>query len=668
MREQLRQFRLGLIGAIGVAGLLATAPVSHAAGLTAPVVTTTGTYQGLMNFQELPGDPASGVNVFFGIRYGQPPTGTLRWQPPQAPNPGQGSIVASAIGHTCTQGRATDAEDCLFLNVYTPSTASAKSRLPVFIWIHGGALVNGAGSDYDPSVMVANNDIIVVTINYRLGSLGFLAASVLAATAPNAFQNAGDAGNYGLMDQQFAMVWVHDNIAAFGGDPEAVTIGGESAGGLSVSTHLASTSTFRGLTGRDLFEGAIIESGAYMYHDLPSLATYQTLSNIFAQQDANAFCGGTLTLACLQGLTAAQVFANERDFGGFGIAPNFGTKILPRDLHTAFSTGQFNHVPVLQGTNLNEGRLFEPAFFPSVVTAPLGTASTIVAAGGPASFDLQVPNILCATPPFTGTPATCSYLQEIGFFLTTLVTATPSTQGPTSAFTEAVLAATPTVQSQYPIANFHNFVPQTTSSIPGLNNNFGGGNVDEALSQIFTDFVFACNGFDSNSDLSRRVKVFAYEFNDPNAPNRAGVPGPGANTSGFTTASQHAAELQYIFNFGSAFTAAQSSLATDMKAYWANFVKTGDPNRNRKDDFATLVSLTAQRPDLPHWPRFHARGDRDDDGDDRDDGDPKIQSLTPPALLTPQGPHPFESFGTDHFCATWQPLLTFNNGNEPQQP
>jgi para-nitrobenzyl esterase len=653
MREQLRHFRLGVIGAMSVACFLATAPVSNAVELTAPVVTTTGTYQGLMNFQELPGDPTSGVNVFLGVRYGQAPVGTLRWKPPQAPNPGQGSIVAGTIGHTCTQGRATDSEDCLFLNVYTPSTATAKSKLPVFIWIHGGALVNGAGSDYDPSVMVAQNDIIVVTINYRLGSLGFLAASVLAATEPSAFQNVGDAGNYGLMDQQFAMAWVHDNIAAFGGDREAVTIGGESAGGLSVSTHLASTNTFRGLTGRDLFGGAIIESGGYMYHDVPSLATYQTLSNTFAQQDANAFCGGTLTLACLQGLTAAQIFANERDFGGFGIAPNFGTKILPRDLHTAFSTGQFNQVPVLQGTNANEGRLFEPSFFPSAVTAPKGTAATIVAAGGPASFDLQVPNILCATPQFTGTPAVCSYLQEIQFFLTTLVTATPSTQGPTAPFTEAVVAAAATAESEYPIGNFHNFVPQTSSSIPGLNNNFDGGNVDEALSQIFTDFVFACNGFDSNSDLSKRVKVFAYEFNDPNAPSKAGVPGPGSNSSGFTTASQHAAELQYIFNFGSAFTPAQATLATDMKTYWANFVKTGDPNSRGLEIF---VSLRAPRDQLPVWPHFNAQGNQ------------KIQSLTPQALLTPQGPHPFDTFRTEHFCATWQPLLTFNNGNEPQQP
>ena len=664
MREQLRYFRLGVIGAMSVACMLATVPVSNAAELTAPVATTTGTYQGFKNVQLQPGDPAGGVNAFLGIRYAQPPEGALRWKPPQAPNPGQGAIVAGSFGPTCVQGQPTDSEDCLFLNVFTPSGATPRSKLPVFIWIHGGALVSGAGSIYDPSVMVADNDIIVVTINYRLGSLGFLAASVLAATAPNAFENAGDAGNYGLMDQQFAMAWVQQNIAGFGGDPQTVTIGGESAGGLSVSSHLASTNTFKGLTNRNLFGGAIIESGGYMYHDLPSLATYQALSNTFAQKDATAFCpGGTVTLTCLQGLTVAQLFTNEGVFGGFGIAPDFGTKILPLDYHTAFSTGQFNQVPVLQGTNANEGRLFEPDFFPTIVTLPGVTTAQIAAAGGPASFDLQVPNVLCATPPFTANLGKCSYLQEIAFFLQTLVTATPSNQTAASPFTEAVVGASVTAESEYPITNFHNFVPP--SSIPGLNNNFGGGNVDEALSQIFTDFVFACNGFDSNRDLSRRVKVFAYEFNDPNAPNPPGVPGPGSNDSGFTTASQHAAELQYIFNFRSAFTPAQAALAADMKTYWANFVKTGDPNN--AGNFAMFVSFKPSNDLLPAWPQFNGQGNQGP-GNLGDQGSQQIQSLTPQALLAPRGPHPFNSFRTDHFCATWEPLLTFSNGNEPQQP
>src|SRR5258708_5515069 len=182
MREQLRHFRLGVIGAMSVACILATASVSNAVELTAPVVTTTGTYQGLKNFQEQPGDPASGVNAFFGIRYGQAPIGTLRWKPPQAPNPGQGSIVAGTFGNTCPQGRATDSEDCLFLNVYAPSAANARSKLPVFIWIHGGALTNGAGSDYDPSVMVAENNIIFVTLTYRLGTPAFLPPTLLPPT------------------------------------------------------------------------------------------------------------------------------------------------------------------------------------------------------------------------------------------------------------------------------------------------------------------------------------------------------------------------------------------------------------------------------------------------------------------------------------------------------
>jgi para-nitrobenzyl esterase len=103
MREQLRHFRLGLIGAMSVACVLATTTAANAVDLTAPVATTTGTYQGLKNFQELPGDPTSGVNLFLGIRYAQPPVGALRWKPPLAPNPGQGSIVAASVGHTCTQ-------------------------------------------------------------------------------------------------------------------------------------------------------------------------------------------------------------------------------------------------------------------------------------------------------------------------------------------------------------------------------------------------------------------------------------------------------------------------------------------------------------------------------------------------------------------------------------
>ena len=231
--------------------------MANAAGVTAPVATTTGTYTGIVNLQEQPSDPATGVNGFLGIRYGQAPLATLRWKPPQTPKSRTGIDRRESLRpHLHAGTPTTDNEDCLFLNVYTPSSVNPRSRLPVFVWIHGGALVSGAGSDYDPSVMVADNNIIVVTINYRLGSLGFLAASVLSTSQADAFENVGDAGNYGLMDQQFALAWVQRNIAAFGGDPDAVTIGGESAGGLSVSSQLASTNTVRSLTGRPICSAA----------------------------------------------------------------------------------------------------------------------------------------------------------------------------------------------------------------------------------------------------------------------------------------------------------------------------------------------------------------------------------------------------------------------------
>jgi para-nitrobenzyl esterase len=137
------------------------------------VVTDTGTFTGIPS----PSDPAA-VDAFFGIRYAAAPEGAARWTPPQPPTPPTGTVLADIPGPACPQADSTaplpQSEDCLFLNVYAPATATPHSRLPVFLWIHGGALVTGTGADYDPSVMVAENNIIVVTINYRLGALGWL--------------------------------------------------------------------------------------------------------------------------------------------------------------------------------------------------------------------------------------------------------------------------------------------------------------------------------------------------------------------------------------------------------------------------------------------------------------------------------------------------------------
>src|SRR5690348_8372692 len=171
------------------------------------------------------------MNEFLGIRYAQAPVGDLRWRPPQPAARGAGIQDASQFGNHCPQppspfGVATLTEDCLFLNVFTPvrGQGGPSGHLPVMVWFHGGALVVGESDDYNPERLVEQG-VIVVTVNYRLGALGFLAHPALSAEA------GGASGNYGIMDQQLALEWVKRNIAGFGGDPHNVTIFGESAGG-----------------------------------------------------------------------------------------------------------------------------------------------------------------------------------------------------------------------------------------------------------------------------------------------------------------------------------------------------------------------------------------------------------------------------------------------------
>src|SRR5262249_29285728 len=150
-------------------------------------------------------------STFLGIPYAAPPVGDLRWKPPQPPASWTTPRDATAFGTICPQSASTD-EDCLFLNVYVPTKAlkhAPRRRYPVMVWVHGGAYFLGAGSQFDPTKMVTTGDVIVVTINYRLGALGFLAHAALSTES-----SYGGSGNYGIMDQQLALQWVQDNIAA----------------------------------------------------------------------------------------------------------------------------------------------------------------------------------------------------------------------------------------------------------------------------------------------------------------------------------------------------------------------------------------------------------------------------------------------------------------------
>ncbi|HEY1641404.1 MAG TPA: carboxylesterase family protein [Streptosporangiaceae bacterium] len=297
------------------------------------------------------GQAAGAEHEFLGIPYAAPPVAALRWRPPAPPRPWPGIRPAAQFAPHCPQpasffGVASTSEDCLYLNVFTPARSGGLTRgrtggLPVLVWIHGGALVTGESDDYDPAALVRRG-VIVVTLNYRIGALGFLADAALAG------RPGGPAGNYGLMDQQAALRWVQANISRFGGDPRAVTLAGESAGGLSVLSQLASPAA------RGLFSRAIVESGSYNLNQA-SLPAAESAGQAFAAQAGCADPTAARTAACLRALPVAAVLASET---ASGYTPDVDGALLPRTLSQAFASGQFHRVPVLIGTNHDEWRLF----------------------------------------------------------------------------------------------------------------------------------------------------------------------------------------------------------------------------------------------------------------------------------------------------------------------
>ncbi len=335
-----KTLRLSLTAGTAAVALVATGMTNSGASVSSgggsrPVVATAG---GLLR-----GTTAAGTREFLGIPYAAPPVGNLRWQPPQPAARWTGVRAATSFAPHCPQtaspfGVASTSEDCLYLNVYAPAGASWRNR-PVMVWIHGGALVTGESDDYNPAALVKQG-VVVVSINYRLGALGFLADSSLAS------RPGGPSGDYGLMDQQAALRWVQRNIRGFGGNPRNVTVFGESAGGLSTLSQLASPEA------RGLFQHAIVESGTYALTQA-SLASAESAGAAFA---AKVGCT-TNTAACLRSVPVATLLANQ-NAGAGGYQPNLDGNLLPQSIGTALSSGQFNHVPVIIGTNRDEWRLF----------------------------------------------------------------------------------------------------------------------------------------------------------------------------------------------------------------------------------------------------------------------------------------------------------------------
>ena len=522
------------------ASLVSTADASPA------IVTQSGPLKGIQT-------PTT--NEYLGIPYAVPPVGNLRWTPPQPFGKWHGVFQAKQFGNFCTQpesGSTFGSEDCLTLNVYTPREKKNQNKhhgLPVMVWIHGGSLVTGGGGFYDPTRMVEQGGVIVVTINYRLGLLGFFAHKAID-------EECHLKGNYGLMDQQLALRWVKRNIGAFGGDSKRVTIFGESAGGQSVYSDLASP------TAAGLFQRAISESGSYIqFQDywapisIVPLAQAETIGTSLVPSGtelANSVGCTSQTAQCLRDVPASTLVLAEPAV----IYPFVDGKILKRSPTAAFASGQFNRVPVISGGNHDEYRLFVAEQY-DATGHPLVTETDYESAVG----------------------------TLWGGFGATFVTEIFSVV--------------------YPLANYPIIpsIPGDPSPSPGI-----------ALGASGTDGIFACPERNGVALLSAWVPTYAYEFNDEDAYLVfSEFPSPPFPPITFPLGTAHSTEVPYLFDVFSTpsnFTPQQQQLSESMISYWTRFAATGDPNSAGQPVWARYSSATDEFQSLvPPTPTVEATFD-----------------------------------------------------------
>ncbi len=500
------------------------------------------------------GNVESTYRQFLGIPYAAAPSGALRWKAPLPAPTWRGVRDASVPKDVCPQQVYTAAgvsspggdEDCLFLNVATPNKPTLK-KLPVMVWIHGGGYTSGSGVEQNGSWLVQRADVIVVTINYRLGALGFLAHPALTA------ESRDNSGNFGLLDQQAALAWVKANIAQFGGDPTNVTIAGVSAGGNSVWAHMISPKS------AGLFQRAISISGLWATNW--NWMGYEEPAQSFRLSDAEAIgarfaeavgCTGTgrSAVKCLRNATVADLVGTAgSEFGPveFIWGPATGGSVMPRQLKEALAAGAFNRVPIISGS----------------------------------THDEAMPYVMMPFWLYMNTPLT------------------PEVYAQTLALRFGDDAST--VQTQYDIDAY--------------------GSATYAYSAVDTDSQNSCYTRTINRLAAAYTKVYAYEFNDPNAPNSFwemvfGAPLP------YAPRAYHGSDVQYLFGSPTndiGFSPEQLQLSDHMIEYYTSFAKSGAPQ--------------GQTIWLPY--------DRTADA---------VQSLAPDVVA------PITGFATDHQCAFWAQL------------
>ncbi|MEU3459483.1 carboxylesterase family protein [Streptomyces sp. NPDC006733] len=298
-------------------------------------------------------------STFDGVPYAAPPTGPLRWRAPRPATAWRGVRDATTAAQRCVQmpapgaGAVVGSEDCLYLNVTRPAAEPAGHRRPVLVWMHGGAFLGGAGSDYRPEQLAVRGDTVVVTVNYRLGIFGYFGHPGLGAAPP-----------FGLADQQAALRWVRANAERFGGDPGSVTLFGESAGALSICAHLTSPPA------AGLFQRAVLQSGSCRmsfprgalgpgtpaYQPFASQREVQAVGTEAARQLGCAAGGADAVPACLRGLSTDRL-ATAQLMQSFN-RPAYGNALLPMAPDRALASGRFHRVPLVQGTNHDEMRMF----------------------------------------------------------------------------------------------------------------------------------------------------------------------------------------------------------------------------------------------------------------------------------------------------------------------
>jgi para-nitrobenzyl esterase len=445
-------------------------------------------------------DATAHLHEFRGIPYAAPPIGPLRWKPPQPVAAWKGERKADHFGPRCMQpGLFSDmvfrsdgmSEDCLYLNVWTPA-GRGDVRLPVLVYFYGGGFVGGDGSEYRyDGASLAQRGIVTVTVNYRLGVFGFLALPALAEESPH-----HATGNCGLLDQVAALQWVRRNIAAFGGDPHKVTIGGESAGSMSVSALMASPLS------KGLMQRAIGESGAVLGNLAPwSLESAEHWGGVFMKHV------GAHSLAALRAIPASMLLAATGDKDAAKFMVDIDGWFLPRSPESIYEAGDQAHIPLLVGSNSQEG---------------------------------SWTNLLDGKPP---TPANYRAAVE---------------------------------------KRFGAHANEALKLYPG----------DDAAGVKASGTALAGDMFIAFStwrwmDLQRTTggkPVYYYYFTQARPARRDGSAGPDAGAV-------HSGEIEYALgnlatNQVYAWTDADYEVSATMESYFANFIKTGDPNGA----------------DLPHWP------------------------------------------------------------------